>query len=84
MLATPVAYVAHFVFLRDVWMRTQRAAVASRRATNLATHLFRLFLCYKILYFLRLLKKAGLLFIFSLHKLMPNVERLKHDFLYKL
>ncbi len=25
------AYVAHFVFLRDVWIRTQRAAVASRR-----------------------------------------------------
>ncbi len=33
------AYVAHFVFLRDVWIRTQRAAVASRGATNLATHL---------------------------------------------
>jgi hypothetical protein len=32
-------YVAHFVFLRDVWIRTQRAAVASRCATNLATHL---------------------------------------------
>jgi hypothetical protein len=32
-------YVAHFVFLRDVWIRTQRASVASRRATNLATHL---------------------------------------------
>ncbi len=32
------AYVAHFVFLRDVWIRAQRAAVASRRATNLATH----------------------------------------------
>ncbi len=29
------AYVAHFVFLRDVWIRTQRAAVARRRATNL-------------------------------------------------
>jgi hypothetical protein len=28
-----------FVFLRDVWIRTQSAAVASRRATNLATHL---------------------------------------------
>ncbi len=27
------AYVAHFVFLRNVWIRTQRAAVASRRAT---------------------------------------------------
>ncbi len=33
------AYIAHFVFLRDVRIRTQRAAVASRRATNLATHL---------------------------------------------
>jgi hypothetical protein len=31
------AYVARFVFLRDVWIRTQRAAVAY--ATNLATHL---------------------------------------------
>jgi hypothetical protein len=28
------AYVAHFVFSRDVWIGTQRAAVASRRATN--------------------------------------------------
>jgi hypothetical protein len=28
------AYVAHFVFLRDVRIRTQRAAVARRRATN--------------------------------------------------
>jgi hypothetical protein len=33
------AYVANFVFLRDVWIRTQRAAVASRRATNLVTRL---------------------------------------------
>jgi hypothetical protein len=33
------AYVAHFVFLKDVRIRTQRAAVAGRRATNLATHL---------------------------------------------
>ncbi len=37
------AYVAHFVFLRDVWIQTQGAPVASRRATtylpNLATHL---------------------------------------------
>ncbi len=32
------AYVAHIVSLRDVWIRTQSAAVASRRATNLATH----------------------------------------------
>jgi hypothetical protein len=34
-----LAYVAHFVFLRDVWILTQRHNVASRRATNLATHL---------------------------------------------
>jgi hypothetical protein len=27
------AYVTHFVLLRDVWNRTQRAAIASRRAT---------------------------------------------------
>jgi hypothetical protein len=33
------AYVAHFVFLRDVWIRTHRAVVASRRPTNLDTHL---------------------------------------------
>jgi hypothetical protein len=33
------AYVAHFAFLRDVWIRTQRAAVTSRRTSNLATHL---------------------------------------------
>jgi hypothetical protein len=31
------AYVARFVFLRNVWIRTQRAAIAC--ATNLATHL---------------------------------------------
>jgi hypothetical protein len=29
------AYVAHFVFLRDGWIRTQRAAVAIKRATQL-------------------------------------------------
>jgi hypothetical protein len=34
-----IAYVAHFVFLRDVRIRIQRAAVAGRCATNLATHL---------------------------------------------
>jgi hypothetical protein len=33
------AYVAYFIFLRDVYIRTQRAAVASRRATNLANNL---------------------------------------------
>ncbi len=32
------AYVAHFGFLRDVWIRTQRAGVACRHATNLAMH----------------------------------------------
>jgi hypothetical protein len=29
------AYVAHFVFMRDAWIRTQRAVVASRCAANL-------------------------------------------------
>jgi hypothetical protein len=33
------ADVAHFAFLRDAWIRTQRAAIASRGATNLSTHL---------------------------------------------
>jgi len=33
------ADVAHFVFLRHIWIRTQRAASASRCATNLAIHL---------------------------------------------
>ncbi len=33
------ANVVHFVLLRDVRIQTQRAAVASRRANNLATHL---------------------------------------------
>jgi hypothetical protein len=37
------AYVAHLRFLRDVWIRTQSAAVASWRATNLATHPSRIF-----------------------------------------
>ncbi len=32
-------YVAHFVFLRDVWIRIQRAAVASRCGTDVASHL---------------------------------------------
>ncbi len=31
-------YVAHLWFLRDVWIRTQSTAVASWRATDLATH----------------------------------------------
>ncbi len=34
-----IAYVARFIFLRDIWIRTQRAAIANRRATNIATHL---------------------------------------------
>jgi hypothetical protein len=34
-----LAYVAHFLFLREVRIPTQKAAVASRRATNLATYL---------------------------------------------
>ncbi len=38
----PFVFVALCIFLRDVWIRTQKAAVASRRATNLATHLPRL------------------------------------------
>jgi hypothetical protein len=33
---TYLLYIAHFVFLRDVWIRTQRAALAGRRAINLA------------------------------------------------
>jgi len=33
------AYVAHLYFWGFVWIRTQRAAVASRCAINLATHL---------------------------------------------
>jgi hypothetical protein len=32
------AYAALLWFLKDVWIRTQRAAVPSRRATNVATH----------------------------------------------
>jgi hypothetical protein len=32
------AYVAHFAFLGDIWIRTLNAAVASRCATKLATH----------------------------------------------
>jgi hypothetical protein len=43
MLATPLLYGAHLVFLRDVWIGTQRAAVASRRATSLATHSLKFF-----------------------------------------
>ncbi len=31
------------IFERDIWIRTQRAAIASRRATNLATHLAQYF-----------------------------------------
>ncbi len=38
------AYVAHVIFLRSVWIRTQRAAVANRSAILLATHLPNLFI----------------------------------------
>jgi hypothetical protein len=38
-LATLFAYGARFVLWRDVWIRTQRAAVASRCDSILATHL---------------------------------------------
>ncbi len=38
-LGHSIAYVTHFVLLRDIWIWTQRAALASKRATNLATHL---------------------------------------------
>ncbi len=35
------AYIAHFVFLRDVWIRThaESCRILSRNATNLASHL---------------------------------------------
>jgi hypothetical protein len=32
------ANVDHFLLLRDIWIRTRRAAVANRRATILANH----------------------------------------------
>ncbi len=38
-LTTPLCPCRPFCSFRYVWIRTQRAAVASRRATNLATHL---------------------------------------------
>ncbi len=38
-LATPLLMSPIFVFFRDIWIRNQRAAVASSYATNLATHL---------------------------------------------
>ncbi len=33
----PFAYVAHLLFPRDVWVRTHRGTLATRRATNLIT-----------------------------------------------
>ncbi len=39
MLATPLLMSPIYVFWRDVCFRTQRAAVESRCATKLATHL---------------------------------------------
>jgi hypothetical protein len=44
------AYVAHLWFLRDVWIRTQSTAVASWRATDLATHPSSLHILYCFLY----------------------------------
>jgi hypothetical protein len=38
-LPTPLLMSPIFVFLGDVWIRTQKAAIASKRTTNLATHL---------------------------------------------
>jgi hypothetical protein len=38
-LATPLLMSPIFIFLRDVWILTQRAAVASTGDNNLATHL---------------------------------------------
>jgi hypothetical protein len=38
-LVTPLLMSPIFVFLKDVWIRTQSAVIVSRRATNLATHL---------------------------------------------
>jgi hypothetical protein len=38
-LPTPLLMLSILYFLRDVWIRTQRVAVASRRATNLASYL---------------------------------------------
>jgi hypothetical protein len=38
-LGNSFAYVAHYSYLRDAWIRTQRAVAASKRATNLAAHL---------------------------------------------
>ncbi len=37
--AAPVLMSPHFAFLRDVWVRNQRASVANRRASSLATNL---------------------------------------------
>ncbi len=37
-VAHSFAYAALFRFLREVWIQTQRAAVASRRTTNLLRH----------------------------------------------
>jgi hypothetical protein len=38
-VARSFASIAHYEFLRNVRIRTQKSAVASGRATNLATHL---------------------------------------------
>jgi hypothetical protein len=61
------AYVVHFEFLKDVWIRTQRAAVASRRATNLATHLS------NVIFVLCILKLERSDVVFDFHYLVFGV-----------
>jgi hypothetical protein len=56
-LAGYSAYVAHFVFLKDVWIRNQRASEASRCATLLSKlwslYIFKLLSSYCLLLFKR-------------------------------
>jgi hypothetical protein len=65
------ANVVHFVFLKDVWIRTQTAVVVSRRATNFATHLpglatwvleiavSSIFSCFRYLYNVKIIELSG-------------------------
>jgi hypothetical protein len=46
-LATTLLMSPMLDVLRDVWIRTQSAAVASRRATNLTTHFPELLMLFK-------------------------------------
>jgi hypothetical protein len=67
------AKVAHFVFLRNVWIRTQRVAVASRCATNLSTHLLSLY-TYSFLTFIFIVVPSLLyssFLMFSSYLLLP-------------